>query len=116
MTTTGVARRSMARNSARRGGSRPAPWVGDAMSGGDGGVVGAFVGPRLGEQPLGEIEPLGQLGHFAAQGVELQEDFPSQLRIAGGLFRVPTGDQSPVRIAEGPARDEDQVIEVPDTE
>ena len=60
---------------------------------------------RLGQQPLREVEPLGQLGDFRAQGVHV---LLQRLGVAAaaGHFRVPTAHAAAVRVTEV-ARDHD---------
>jgi hypothetical protein len=70
----------------------------------------------LGEQPLGEIETLGELGNLGTQGIQLFEHLLRDRAAGGSFFHVPPSDEASVAITKRAARHQDQIVEPPNPE
>ncbi len=83
------------------------------LKGAGGGSRGKVA--RLREQPLREVEALGQLGDFRAQGVHV---LLQRLGVAAaaGHFRIPAAHAAAVRVAEVARDHDDQIVEPPEAE
>src|SRR5512147_551193 len=112
-TTTGTARRSIARSSPGRGSSRPVRDPEVIGSGGDSGAVGVLGGARICQQALGEVDSLGQLGDLPAELIQLVEHLGRDATAGEGLLGIPAPDQTTLDVPEGAAGHQDQVVEVP---
>ena len=86
-----------------------------AHSGSPGGRAEGAAVARLGQEPFGEIEPLGQLGDLGAEDVHVLGEHLGAARMSPD-FRVPPAQAAAVDVAEVAGGDDDQVVEVPDAE